>query len=100
MGYGDSMAFAGVTGEIKMQGLCQENGATPAGWLITNIKKIRAHKQKDHGVHLVDPITKDNLHVLGTIYVDNTYIEHFNMPQVETVVEAQCNFQESILNWG
>ncbi len=49
---------------------------------------------------MVDPITKDNLHVVGTIYVDDTYFEHFDMRQVETVAEVHCNFQESIVNWG
>ncbi len=61
---------------------------------------IMAHKWKDHGVHPVDPITKDTLHVIGTIYVDITDVEHFDMHQVETVVEAHSNFQESIVNWG
>jgi hypothetical protein len=99
-GYGNSTAFAGATGEIKTQGLCQGNSAAPAGWLIMNIMMIRAHKRKNHGVHLVGPITKDNLHVVGTTYVDDTNIEHFDTHQVKTVVEAHLNFQESIVNWG
>jgi hypothetical protein len=45
MGYGDSMAFAGATGEIKKQGLCQRNGAAPVGWLLMIIMMIRAHKR-------------------------------------------------------
>jgi hypothetical protein len=65
-----------------------------------NIMMIRVHKRIDHRVHMVDPITKDNLHVIGMIYVDDTDIEHFNMHQVETVVKANSNFQESIVNWG
>jgi hypothetical protein len=83
-----------------MQGLCQGNSAAPVGRLITNIVMIRAHKQKDHRVNLVDPITKDNLYVVGTIYIDDTDIENFDMHQVETVAEAHSNFQESIVNWG
>jgi hypothetical protein len=65
--YGNSTAFGGATGEIKMQGLCQGNGTALACWLITYIMMIRAHKRKDHGVHFVNLITKDNLHVIGTI---------------------------------
>jgi hypothetical protein len=97
-GYGESTAFAGATGEIKTQGLYQRNGAAPAGWLITNIMMIRAHKQKDHRVHLVNPTTKDKLHAVGMIYMDDTNIEHFDMRQVKTVAEAHSNFQESIVN--
>jgi hypothetical protein len=98
--YDDSTAFAGVTGEIKTQGLCQGNGAAPSGWLTTNNMMIRAHKQKDHGVHLVNPITKYHLHIIGTICVDDINLEHFDMCQVETVAKAHSNFQKSIVNWG
>jgi hypothetical protein len=35
--YGDSKAFAGSTVEIKMQGLGQGNGASPAGWCVISI---------------------------------------------------------------
>jgi hypothetical protein len=71
-GFGDSTAFAGTTGEVEAQGLCQGNGAAPAGWLTTNITMIRAPKRKDHGVHLINPITDGHLHVVGTTYVDDT----------------------------
>ncbi len=71
-GFGNSKAFSGATGEVKMQGLCQGNGAVPAGWLTTNITMIRAHKRKENGVHLINPITDGNLHIVGTIYVDDT----------------------------
>ncbi len=99
-GFGDSTAFAGATGEVKMQGLCQGNGAAPAGWLTTNITMIRAHKRKDQGVHLINPITDGHLHFVGTIYVDETDLEHFDMCTVETVEDTHANFQESIRNWG
>jgi hypothetical protein len=46
------------------------------------------------------PISKGNLHVVGTIFVDNTDLEHFNMRQNKTAEEAHERFQESITNWG
>jgi hypothetical protein len=100
MGYGDSTVFAGATGDIKMQGLCQGNSAALAGWLTTNITMIRAHKRNDHGVHLSKPITEGNTHVVGTIYVDDTNLEHFDTRRTETVEEAHTKFQESLTNWG
>jgi hypothetical protein len=39
-GYGNSTEFDSATGDIKMQGLCQGNGAVPAGWLTTNITPV------------------------------------------------------------
>ncbi len=85
---------------IKTQGLCQGNRVAPAGWTTTNITMIKAHKQKDHGVHLINPISKGGLHVVGTIFVDDTDLEHFDMRQNESAEEAHEILQESIINWG
>jgi hypothetical protein len=45
-GYGDSKEYASATGEIKTQGMCQGNGAAPAGWTVDSIVMINAHKKK------------------------------------------------------
>ena len=99
-GFGDSKEFARSMGGIKTPGLCQGNGAAPTGWTTTNITMIKAHKQKDHGVHLINPISKGGLHVVGTIFVDDTDLEHFNMRQNKSAEEAHERFQENITNWG
>ena len=44
MGFGDSIAYTGSAGGKKTQGLCQGNGAAPAGWGVTSITMIWAHK--------------------------------------------------------
>ena len=46
---GDSTEFAGSTIEVKFQGLCQGNGAAPAGWAVISITILHAHKAKGHG---------------------------------------------------
>ncbi len=56
-GFGDSKAYAGSTNGKKTQGMCQGKGAAPAGWTVTSITMIEAHKRKGHGVHLEGPIT-------------------------------------------
>jgi hypothetical protein len=97
-GFGDSKAYAWSTGEIKTQGLCQGNGAAPAGWTTTNITMINTHKQKDHGIHLVNAISGEGLHVAGTIFVNKTNLEYFNMRCIKMVKEAHAKFQDSIVN--
>ncbi len=99
-GYGNSTDYAGSTGGKRTQGLCQGNGAAPAGWMVMTIPMIRAHKQKRHGVHLICPIFRKKLHVVGSLYVDDTDLEHFTMQREEEVEEAQAAMQESIINWG
>jgi hypothetical protein len=99
-GFGDSKAYAGSTNGKKTQGMCQGNGAAPAEWTFTSITMIQAHKRKGHGVHLECPITGTKLHLVGTLFVDDTDLEHFDMTKVETVTEVHDTLQRSIHNWG
>ena len=45
--YGDSNNFRGHKISVKFQGLCQENGAGPAGWAVISITILGAHLKKD-----------------------------------------------------
>jgi hypothetical protein len=95
-GFRDSKDYAGATGGVKTQGLCQGNGAAPAGWTVTSIAMIQAHKRKGHGVHLTYPITKKEMHLVGMLFVDDTDLEHFNITKSEIVTEAHKEIQSSI----
>jgi hypothetical protein len=99
-GFGDSKAYAGATGGVKTQGLCQGNGAAPAVWTITSIAMIQAHKRKGHGVHLYYPISKKKMHLADTLFVNDTDLEHFDVTKNETVLDAHEAMQTSIMNWG
>ncbi len=100
MGFGDSTAFAGSTGGVKTQGMCQGNCATPSAWTVTSIAIIQAHKRKRHDIHLKCQITRTSLHLAGTLFVDDTDIEHFKMNRCKMVWEAHNALQRSIINWG
>jgi hypothetical protein len=80
--------------------MCQGNGATAAGWTVTSIAMIWAHKRKGHGVHLTRPIIMTSLHLVGTLFINDTDIEHFDMTKVETVQEVHEALQNSIHNCG
>ncbi len=99
-GFGDSKEYASAMGEIKTQGMCQGNSAAPAGWMVDSIAVINAHKQKGHGLHLQSPITNKTIHLAGTLFVDDTNVEHLNLNKSETREEAHRALQESIINWG
>ena len=47
--YGDSEGCAQSKIEVKYQGLCQGNGAAPAGWAVISITMLQAHKRRGHG---------------------------------------------------
>ena len=99
-GFGDSKEYASATGETKTQGMCQGNGAAPAGWTVDSIVMINAHKRKGHGLHLRSPITNKSIHLAGTLFVDDTDMEHLDLNKMETRNEAHQALQESIINWG
>ena len=46
--FGDSKDFAGLTVDIKTQGLCQGNSAAPAGWTVVSIV-ILNDRRRGHG---------------------------------------------------
>ena len=99
-GFGDSTDFANSKLEIKTQGLCQGNGASPAGWAVVSICIINAHKRKGHGAHFICPITKLTSHIAGVIYIDDTDLIHFRMDEDQGKEEAFYHLQEAITSWG
>eukprot|EP00956_Cyclotella_meneghiniana_P008123 scaffold10809_cov23-Cyclotella_meneghiniana.AAC.2 len=54
--YGDSKGCSQSKIEVKYQGLCQGNGAAPAGWAVISITVLKAHKRKGHGATFCCPI--------------------------------------------
>jgi len=99
-GFGDSTEFASSTVAIKTQGLCQGNGAAPAGWAAVSICILNAHKKKGHGAHFLCPITKLKNHIAGVIYVDDTDLIHFRMDKREDAEATFFGIQKAIINWG
>ncbi len=99
-GFGDSKEFASTTGRIKTQGMCQGNGAVPAGWTVDSIAMLNAHKRKGQGIQLQSLITKQSTQLAGSIFVDDTNVEHLDMNKAGAIEEAHGALQESTTNWG
>ncbi len=88
--YGDSKTFAGSSIEIKMQGLGQGNGASPAGWCVISIVILRAHGAKGHGAHFMAPISLIRRSLSAILYVNDTDLLHINMDAEESIVEVHA----------
>ena len=84
MAYGDSKELVGSSIEVKFQGLCQGNGAAPAGWAVISITIILAHTRKDHGGYFVYPISKLMGKLAAIIFVDDTDLLHIRMDKNES----------------
>ena len=98
--YGGSKEYVGSTIEVEFQGLCQGNGAAPAGWTVISIKIINSHRRKGHGGHFICPISRREGHLAAILFVDDTDLVHIDMNQDQSVHEAHDAMQESIVNWG
>ena len=94
--YGDSKDFAGSTVEVRTQGLCQGNGAAPAGCTVIMITIVRAHKRKGHGAKIACPILLLKANVAAILFVDDTDIIHLNMEGFESLLETHRALQESV----
>jgi hypothetical protein len=100
MGFRDSKSFAGGGISIKLQGLCQGNGATPAGWAVISIYILRAHGKKGHGAKFLCLITKLQNHLSAILDVDDTDILHIDLTKDERVEDVHHAIQESVNSWG
>jgi len=98
--YGDSKDFNELSIEIKMQGLGQGNGASPAGWCAISIMILRAHGAKGHGAQFIASMFQVRWSLLAILYIDDTDLLHLNMEGDESVQEVHLALQQSIENWG
>ena len=99
-GFGDSTNFAGGGVSIKTQGMCQGNGASPAGWAVISICILSAHGKKGHGAKFICPVTKLTRHLSAILYVDDTDILHIDLTKDERVDEVHERIQASVNSWG
>jgi hypothetical protein len=99
-GFGDSTRFAGGGVQVKVQGLMQGNGASPAGWAVISIVILRAHGKKGHGATFRCPILSLAASISAILYVDNTDLLHINLDQDKTAAEAHAAIQDSVTSWG
>jgi hypothetical protein len=99
-GFGDSTSFRGGGISIKTQGMCQGNGALPAGWAVISICILGAHGKKGHGAKFICPVTKLKKHLSAILYVDDMDILHIDLTKNEKVDKVHQRIQESVNSWG
>jgi hypothetical protein len=98
--FGDSKRFTSLTIEVTTQGLCQGNGASPAGWCVISIMILWAHGAKGHGAHFIAPMSHVHSSLSAILYIDDTDLLHLNMDGDETIFKTHATLQHAIENWG
>jgi hypothetical protein len=99
-GFGNSKWFASGGVCVKVQGLTQGNGASPAGWAVISIVILRAHGKKGHGATFRCPITHCSANISAILYIDDTDLLHINFNKDETAEDAHAAIQSSVNSWG
>jgi hypothetical protein len=79
-GFGNSTSFTRGGIRIKTQGICQGNGALPAGWVVISVCLLDTHGRKGHGANSSARSRSWNLSAI--LYVDNTDILHIDLKKV------------------
>ena len=97
--YGDSENFSGSTIEVKTKGLCQVNGAAPAGWYVISITILRFHKRKGYGAKFLAPISLVKIDLAEILFVDDTDLLHLIMEKIESTDDTFEGLQYSVHNW-
>jgi hypothetical protein len=95
-GFGNSKRFAGGGVQVKVQGLTEGNGASPAGWAVISIVILRAHGKKGHGATFRCPILSIAATISAILYVNDTDLLHMNLDLDETAAEAHVAIQDSV----
>jgi hypothetical protein len=98
--FGDSKRFASGGVSVKVQGLTQGNGASPAGWAVISIVILRAHGKKGHGAKFRCPITNLLAHISAILYVNDMDLLDINFDHNESVDDAHAAIQKSVKSWG
>jgi hypothetical protein len=99
-GFGKLTLFMGGGTSIKTQGLCQGNGASPAGWAVISMCILLAHGKNGHGAKFLCRITKIQQHLSAILYVDDTDILHFDLTKDESIDDVHVAIQDSVNSWG
>lgn len=98
---GDSSDFANSKIEIKYQGLCQGNGAAPAGWaVISIIAIIRAHKKRGHVATFVCPMMSTITKLASILYVDDNDLVHIDVNANDSAFTTYQRTYKSIKSMG
>ncbi len=72
-GFGDPRTFVGGAGiRLYMMGLGHGNRAAPPSWIQLSAVLVNVFKQLELGALVVDPITQESIHSMGTLFVDDT----------------------------
>ena len=97
--YGDSDRTYGGSENDRYMGLCQGNGASPAGWFIVSVLLIEQQRRQGHVVTFDSPISKSIATMTALLFVDDTDIPCLGDTLDASPIDVTSKIQKSVRNW-
>jgi len=98
-GWGESQRFIGGDIWRILHGLCQGNGAAPAGWLALSSLLVWIQKRQGYGAKVQSPITRVWLDIMGVLYVDDTDLLIMDVC-LKSPYDLWQQSQDATTSWG
>ena len=98
--HGDSTATYGGTDEQPFQGLCQGNGASPAGWLASSAFIVKQQHAEGHKVMIRTAISLAVVAYVAFMFVDDTDLPAIATTPEETVEQVAARLQRAVTCWA
>ena len=99
-GHGDSERTYGGTSSNPFQGLCQGNGAAPAGWLVSSAFIVRQQHAQGHQVLLRAAISLVTIAFVAFMFVDDTDLPVIATSPDETPEDVGQRLQGAVTCWA
>ena len=98
--HGDSSTSYGGSPTQPFQGLCQGNGAAPAGWLSSSTFIVKQQHAQGHAIMLRSAISLATIAYVAFMFVDDTDLPAIATSQEETVEEVALRLQRAVSCWA
>ena len=98
--HGDSERTYGGTEGQPFQGLCQGNGAAPAGWLVSSAFIVKQQHAQGHAVVIKTAISLATIAYVAFMFVDDTDLPAMATNRTETPESVSIRLQDAVNCWG
>ena len=98
-GFGESEIKYGGSEDSRYQGLCQGNGASPAGWSVISAESIARQRRNGHSILVKSAITGDTSDYCAILFVDDNNLPCMSISAEEDPSLTIERLQQAVTDW-
>ena len=99
-GFGESEIKYGGSENNRYQGLCQGNGAFPAGWSVISAAMIALQRRNGHSIMIKSELTGDTSDYCAILFVDDTDLPCMSISAEEDPRQTTNRLQRAVTDWA